>query len=105
MSWKYVIMRVGNAEVPVIFPDRMVHALVADALKGYFAAEAMIVMPPELRSRETRERLRSQIVPVSAGDCNLIVTEAFGKSDTLKLSARPHDESALNTHPYTGGIL
>lgn len=101
MAWKYVIVQVGNTEVPVIFPERMVHALVVEHLKDYFVGEAKLVAP--FLGEKALRALRDQIVANSAGQCEIIVRSATGDSETLGIASRPDDKDRINTHPYTGG--
>lgn len=103
MAWKYVIVKVGNTEVPVIFPSRMVHALVVDHIKDYFVGEAKMVTP--FLAKASLRQLRDQLVAVSAGECEIIVRSASGSSETLGIASRPDDKNRINMHPYTGGFL
>ncbi len=105
MSWKYVIMKVGNTEVPVIFPSRLVHCLIAENIKDYFVDEARTVTRGLDLPKGSTKKLRDEIVPVSAGDLELRVLSANGSSETLGIGARPNDKDAINAHPYTGGYI
>jgi len=84
-DWKYVIFEKGLFQVPVLFPSLLVHADVAHA-----------VMPVLLRGDTNRGRI------VSAGSIPApIVPGAYGKSETLQMSARPCDRTIINTVGYS----
>jgi hypothetical protein len=104
VSWKYIVMRTGNIETPIIFPERLVHVMVADAMKEYFVTEARLVMPVGM-PESVYERLRKEVTVVSAGQLEMIVRAAGGHSETLGLISRPNDKDVINSHPYTGGIV
>lgn len=86
---KYIMLRVklGDIErdVPIIFPDALVHERV----------EKIMTQLPEL----------SLAVPVSAGFVDVTDAEVFGKSETLKMSARRQDGRIIRTYDYTHGII
>ena len=102
MAWKYVILQVGNTEIPVIFPQRMVHLLVAESLKDYFVREVQLAAGP-LPVISTQ--LRAQLRVVAAGELEMVVMNASGSSETLKIPSRPQDKDVINSHPYTGGVV
>jgi hypothetical protein len=103
MPWKYVIMQVGNSEVPVIFPERMVHLLVVELLQDYFVHEVLQAASFAL-SEASIEKLREAIKPIAAGSLEMVVTATHGDSETLHISSRPEDKARINSHPYDGGI-
>lgn len=103
MAWKYVILRVGNTEVPVIFPDRMVHAWVAGLVKAYFAQEIKFAHP-QIPDAALTEAF-TKFTVVSAGEANIAVISASGHSGTLGAPSRPGDKDFLNSYPYTGGYV
>ncbi|EGB8646316.1 hypothetical protein H8N91_001743 [Salmonella enterica] len=91
---KYIILRLDGKiprEVPVIFPDLLVHADVA---------RAMTAMIKEGSSNTNITDVRV----VSAGFCNTAV-ECHGKSETLNIASRDIDNTVINTVDYTFGLL
>lgn len=104
MSWKYVIVRLGNTEVPVIFPERLVHAHVAMMLRSMFAAEAQVLSNGVL-SAQAIQQVAESVVPVAAGSCEIDVFATHGRSETLNLGARPADAAFMNMLQYTGGYV
>lgn len=86
---KYIMLGINHEELglrtyPIIFPDNLVHSLVAESIKTHEGLE--------------------QAVVISAGSCNLHV-ECFGKSDTLKVkSLEKKDSQAINLYQYTHGM-
>lgn len=104
MPWKYVIVQVGNTEVPIVFPSRLVHSMVVDAVKDIFVAEARLLTRGIL-PKGSMGKLRNEITAVSAGECEMIVRSASGSSETLGIASRPDDKDRINTHPYTGGFI
>lgn len=72
--------------MPVVFPNNLVHAIVAQAMTRAFLEHKMY-------SR-----------PVSAGFVTLDGT-CHGESETLKLKADPRDSHILSMHDYGAGIL
>jgi hypothetical protein len=83
---KYVMFRVegpgGPRLVPIIFPDALVHIDVAKALYGVVDG-----------------------MPVSAGECNLMVTSTHGGSTTLNMHANEDDALVISAHDYLHGLL
>lgn len=65
--------------IPVIFPDMLVHKLIADQIK------AMMVM----------EHGWSNIKTVSAGFIRMSDLKCYGKSETLNLDSRPEEDTAI----------
>lgn len=105
MAWKYIVVRVGNRmEVPIIFPQHMVHSEVAAMVKGYYALEGQR-SSGGLLSAQALNGLFDAVVPVSAGETLISVASCFGGSETLQLKARPTDRTLLHSYAYTGGIL
>lgn len=102
--WKYIVLKVGNQEVPFIFPAQMVHAMVADAMVSYFVSDAMIASGNRL-SEAAIAKLRNQLKVVSAGDILIRVASTSGKSDTLQIGSRPVDFALINSFPYTHGYV
>ncbi|EMW9316467.1 hypothetical protein AAE121_005212 [Salmonella enterica] len=91
---KYIILRLDGKiprEVPVIFPDLLVHTDVA---------RTMATMIKEGSSNTNITDVRV----VSAGFCNTTV-KCFGKSETLNIASRDIDDTVINTWDYTFGLL
>lgn len=91
---KYIILRLDGKiprEVPVIFPDLLVHADVARTMTAMIKEDSSNTNITDVRV-------------VSAGFCNTAV-ECFGKSDTLGITSRDIDDAIINTWDYTFGIL
>lgn len=90
-DFKYIVMRttVGGCtrDIPIIFPDILVHALVANALI------------------EMKEGQLARATIVSAGSLQMSDVEAFGRSTSLKVISREEDSNLINTYPYTHGIV
>lgn len=69
---------------PIIFPNSLVHADVADALKGL----------PELTG----------CTVVSAGEFNALTGETYGGSTSLKVDSRPEDAVTIKGMDYFHGL-
>lgn len=104
MSWKYVYFRAGNREFPVMFPEDMVHSVMADAVRFYMMKIAN-EMSNGVLSRAALEKLADEVQPVSAGFVTLDIGSCSEGSETLGLKARPDDAKRLRTHNYTHGQL
>lgn len=91
MSWKYVMLRtkVGTLEidVPVIFPDKLVHADVARAIAP--------LLPGKFE------------YAVGAGQVNMLeVRSVEGRSESMGIASRGHhDAKVINTYDYTHGVV
>jgi hypothetical protein len=81
---KYIMLKRGDQEVPVIFPDFLNHNDVARQMRGVF----------ELSTSQ----------PVSAGMINVVALSTDGKSTTLELEARDEDASIITTYDYFYGL-
>lgn len=68
--------------VPIIFPDFLVHSMVADAIKP----------------------LISGSVVVSAGDIQMGVYNCSGASETLGVESKESDLGVIDTYDYLHGI-
>lgn len=89
MGFNYVVLRIADKglerDIPIIYPDVLVHADVAAALERVPGLE--------------------KAVPVSAGNLILDVVSCSGRSSTLKLESRgDEDKSLINSFPYFHGI-
>jgi len=85
---KYIVLRVQDQELPVIFPEQMIHSLVAEALSK---------MPS-----------MAGAVPVSAGQLSSldIGSGCHGNSTTLGLSSRGvQDDQLIQMMDYLHGIV
>jgi hypothetical protein len=102
MTWKYIIAAAGNQEWPVIFPGSMVHRLMADRIKDYFAMAAL-EMSNGVLSPAALLKLREEVRIVSAGEISFDTGECTGGSDTLGVRAREHDASFIRSYTYHGG--
>lgn len=92
---KYVMFQVDLGSglkklVPVIFPNGLVHAMVAEALTSYRDSHGDVVIDGK---------------PVSAGDLSVDVGKCHGTSTTLKLSPKSDDSSVINCIDYMHGIV
>ena len=94
MAFKYIMFKHRGREFPVIFPDLMVHSIMADTMKQYYIMEARAMGNPDWVAP----------VPVSAGEVQMVVAGCSGRSETLKLDSRPFDASAITMFPYTHGV-
>jgi hypothetical protein len=103
MSWKYVIMKTGNREVPIIFPSSQTHSVMADAFKLMMVAEAQFMANGQL-SPANLKTISDAVTVASAGECNIDCDYAGGKSETLKISSRSDDARRIAYHPYTHGL-
>lgn len=86
---KYVMFKLEDGrELPVVFPNEMVHSLLAGAVVR------MLHRPHKVRA-----------TPVSAGELSFHAFSCSGESTTLKLKAREQDRDAVNGINYTCGML
>jgi hypothetical protein len=89
MGWKYIMLEIKEGyRFPIIFPDKLVHKDVANALKLHCPSN-------------------DWAVPTSAGTIySLDVKGVGGSSETLKIeSLGKYDEDMINTYNYTHGII
>lgn len=88
-DFKYINFRVGDRDVPIIFPDILVHQHMAHI--GHKVIDRSLRQPTEI---------------VSAGFISsLCVTGVHGKSESLNdLSSRPGDASMINGYPQFHGM-
>lgn len=90
---KYVMLKRTNPKggsqlLPVIFPNELAHADVAEALC------------------ERMETKKFDLEVVSAGDFCMLTKQATGKSTTLKLKAdRERDSQIIANHDYAHGLM
>lgn len=103
MAWKYVIVRAGNQEVPVIFPDNLVHSLMADAMRHYFTKMAFEMSNKQLSVTALNDMYAS-IKAVAAGDITIDVGIASGKSESLGVESRDVDTNWIKSYVYHHGI-
>lgn len=105
MAWKYVVVRAGNQEIPLIFPGHLVHASMSELLRDYLVDVAAAVMPPSLHLASTFEKLREQVQPVAAGEITFDIGACTGGSETLGLKARPEDARLIGGYNYNHGYV
>lgn len=75
--------------IPIIFPNNLVHALVAATMVACFDAHGL-----------------KDVLPVSAGEITIFGTEieTSGESKTLRLKARSEDAAVIHNYDYFHGI-
>ncbi|HGA5503405.1 TPA: hypothetical protein ACISZU_000181 [Salmonella enterica subsp. enterica serovar Potsdam] len=91
---KYIILRLDGKlprDVPVIFPELLVHADVAKAMTAMIKEDSDNIHITDIRV-------------VSAGFCNTAV-ECHGRSESLNIASREIDDTVINTVDYTFGLL
>ena len=89
MAWKYVMFQHGDTfRVPILFPDKLVHADIAERL--------FPCMPIPAKTRI-----------VSAGMIEQLYVEGvYGKSETLNInSLEKEDQETINYLTYRHGII
>lgn len=94
MSFKYVNINVRLGEfsfdVPIMFPDKLVHADVAAVMVAVVRRSF-----PGAKSVEV----------VSAGELGCLeVDGTHGGSSTLHVGSRPDDERMINSYDYAHGV-
>jgi hypothetical protein len=93
VGFKYIILEVDRKEaglqrLPIIYPDILVHAHVA---------EAIMRLPNFVQHKAT---------VASAGEINLTADYCGGGSETLKIEeSDPDDRFLVNSFPYLHGII
>ena len=89
---KYVMLHTQMKEfdqnVPIIFPDKLCHHHVAEAISAMMLAN----------------KYADNIEVVSAGFCDAFVGSCHGDSETLDLESREDDELIINTYQYLHGL-
>jgi hypothetical protein len=91
MPYKYVMFKTksvrGQPErmIPIIFPEEIVHLDI-------------------VRASELLSAVACDLIPMSAGFCNLSVSDASGHSESADLVSHPDDERIINTMPYMHGL-
>lgn len=92
MGFNYVVLQVEDKdgfirEVPIIYPDSLVHIDIAQAIKSLLKTD------------------KNEVEPVSAGSIDFVVESCHGKSTTLDLTSRDkEDRQLINAYPYFHGI-
>lgn len=104
MSWKYVMLQVGDRAMPIIFPSELIHSHVAGAMQ--LAVEATDPQK-DLRPRQCEQMLERGTAPVrSAGFLEgLACAIAMGESESLGVKSDDDDTQLINNHPYEKGML
>jgi hypothetical protein len=88
MSWKYIMVKVDDRQIPILFPSELVHADVWKYLRRPFYDAARMGDPSV----------------VSAGFVEgLAVAVSMGESETLDIKSRDEDARIINNHPYEQG--
>lgn len=100
--WKYVVVKTGPREWPVIFPPHMIHVLMAESAIDYVMRE-VILERPDL-TPEMYQSIRDNIKVVSAGDVVVSFEATHGKSESLRIQARESDYRMFSGIQYTHGI-
>jgi hypothetical protein len=84
---KYIMFQTEDGrKIPIIFPNFMVHSMVAERLKDIVSA------------------MDSNPKIVSAGEIKLTVQNCNGKSDTLKVGVRKGDAKLIHEYDYFHGF-
>lgn len=90
-EFKYIMFRVTDPiprDIPVIFPDFLVHDQVFHALRAMEGNQLQTAMP------------------IAAGSMQLLDVECFGKSTTLNVVSRKTlDENIVLSYPYLHGLV
>lgn len=93
MGYNYVILGLGDREIPIIYPDVLVHKQIAEAIQP---------LVEQMRGEEDV----TPVKVVSAGSLQLTVNTCEGRSTTLNLESRGDtDEQQINCMPYWHGML
>lgn len=91
---KYVMFKAEFAGmerlVPIIFPDTLVHAMMADHMKALIKESFSV---------------KGTISVVSAGDIDIVGVRTHGKSETLKCAAKQSDARVISEYDYMHGIV
>jgi hypothetical protein len=87
---KYIMLKLEDQckNIPVIFPDILVHAHVAAAITRTLEMQG-------IRGAEV----------ISAGSIDIVANGAGGESETLSIESRgERDVDVINQYPYSHGI-
>lgn len=91
---KYIILKSTLAgeeqKIPIIFPDFMVHILVAKYMVG------MLIKQHDRNPH---------ITVASAGSITISNIECFGKSETCKVESDPNDADLIQMFDYFQGLV
>lgn len=103
MSWKYIMLQVGDKAMPVIFPGEFVHSFVAGAMQLVVEANDPKF---DLRPKQLMSMLERGTAPViGAGFIEgLAGTVSIGESESLGVKSRDQDIQIINNHPYEFGM-
>lgn len=102
MGFKYIIVKKGNQELPIIFPDSMVHSLMFKCIRAMTKAEIKAVYP--MATDKMLKDAADSLEVVSAGSITIDVGATTGSSETLGKHSRPEDAAAIQAFPYTHGL-
>lgn len=81
---KYIMYRVGDKHYPIIFPEALVHAQVADRMNTLLQFQ------------------KAELV--SAGEINVVAISTTGESTSLDVKADEKDRMRVNCMDYSHGI-
>lgn len=85
MGWKYIVVRAGNQDIPVLFPDSLVHQDVAERICAI----------KDLRDRPGGSKT------IAAGSLCVMAHGVGGDSETLKLTSRGDiDQNLIDSFEY-----
>lgn len=83
MGWRYIIIRTETHDIPIIYPDCLVHAEVAQAICGI------------------EDMAKRGAQPLSAGELTVYAGNCCGESETLGLQSRGvEDDACIASHEY-----
>lgn len=103
MGFKYIIVKKGNQELPIIFPDSMVHSLMFKCIRAMTKAEIKAMYP--MATKKMLEDAADSLKVVGAGEITFDVGTATGSSETLGVQSRKGDKALIQSFPYTHGIM
>ena len=111
MSWKYVVIQVGNRAVPIIFPEQLTHSRVGEKVRDIFIEDAQSVMRQMGFTEEQLEKNRPALERgtkfLSAGSIGMLeVGMVSGKSASLEIASREgEDKEMINGYGVHGGLM
>ena len=87
---KYIMYKSEKLDkyFPILFPDAMVHVMVHKAL-----AESPAM-----------QEIADDIVPVSAGEYDVVSSSCYGRSETMKMNSREVDRRIILMYAMFHGI-
>lgn len=93
----------GDREVPIIFPNELVHSYVAGAMQLVVEAHDP---KKDLRPKQLEGFLERGVAPVvSAGFLEGMATAiTMGESESIGVKSRDEDARIINNYPYEKGM-